>query len=122
MRNSKKSILLLISIILTISIATTVQAQDEEIPDWAEDYADMIPFLGPTLVGLGILVCCIFFLIPLIIAILICVWIYKDAEKRGKQGILWVLLLIVATIIFNILGLIVVIVIWLLVRPPVKGE
>lgn len=120
MKKRRNVLIILMCVLLTLTIATAVQAQ-EEIPDWASDYSEWIPVLGPTLAGLGLALCCVFFLIPLIIAILICIWIYKDAEKRGKQGILWVLLLIVATIFFNILGLIVVIVIWLLVRPPIKG-
>ncbi len=121
MKTRRNVLILMMCVLLTLTITTVVQAQDEEMPDWASDYTEWIPVLGPTLVGLGFALCCVFFLIPLIIAILICIWIYKDAEKRGKQGILWVLLLIVATIFFNILGLIVVIVIWLLVRPPLKG-
>jgi len=121
MDKGRNILLILICLLLTIILATAVQAQDEiDVPGWAEDWANNFPVLGPTLVGLGIFLCCVFFLIPLIIAILICIWLYKDVEKRGKQGILWVLLLIVATLIFNVLGLIVVIVIWILVRPPLK--
>ena len=102
-----------------MSVVTVAQAQDEdtvtdeEIPEWVKD----IPAFGGFLAGLGLLMCCAFFLIPLIIAILLCIWIYKDAERRGKQGILWVLLLILATIFLNIVGLIIVIVVWLVVRP-----
>ncbi len=37
--------------------------------------------------GLGLLtVCLIFLILPLVIAILLCIWIYKDAEERGKEG------------------------------------
>ena len=80
-----------------------------------------IPILGG-IAAMGFFLCCVFLLIPLIIAILICIWIYRDAEKRGKQGILWVILLLLATFFLNIIGLIIVIVIWLIVRPPIKGE
>jgi len=54
----------------------------------------------------------LFFLAPLIvwfiIAILIAVWVYKDAEKRGESGVLWLII----AIILGIIGLI----IWLIVR------
>lgn len=115
---TKKLTIMLIFILLTMSVVTVAQAQedpftDEDIPEWVED----IPAFGGFLAGLGLLMCCAFFLIPLIIAILLCIWIYKDAERRGKQGVLWVLLLILATIFLNIVGLIIVIVVWLVVRP-----
>jgi hypothetical protein len=40
--------------------------------------------------------------------------VYKDAERRGKSGALWLIIII----ILGLLG----IVIWLLVRPPIKKE
>jgi len=40
--------------------------------------------------------------------------VYRDAEKRGKSGALWLIIVI-------ILGLIGII-IWLIVRPPIGGE
>ena len=49
-----------------------------------------------------------------IIAILICVWVYKDAEKRGSSGVLWLIVVLLA----GIIGLI----IWLLVRPPLQPQ
>ena len=113
--------LFIICILVTITLTITVQAQEEsDVPEWAEDLINSIPFLGPFLLGLGILICCVFFLIPLIIAILLCIWIYKDAEKRGKEGILWLILLILASIFIPIIGTIIVIVVWLLIRPPLK--
>jgi len=42
--------------------------------------------LGGALCGLSILI--------LIIAVLIAVWVYKDAESRGMSGILWLLIVI----------------------------
>ncbi len=62
--------------------------------------------------GIG-LICISVFLIFLLIAILISIWIYKDAEKRGKEGILWVIILILTG---GIPGL----VLWLLVRPDME--
>lgn len=52
---------------------------------------------------------CLLYIVILIVWIFVIVWVYKDAEKRGKSGILW------AIIVFflGIIGLI----IWLVVRP-----
>jgi hypothetical protein len=44
----------------------------------------------------------------------VAIWFYKDAEKRGKSGGLWLIIVI-------LLGLIGII-IWLLVRPPINRE
>jgi hypothetical protein len=88
------------------------QAQDE-LPIDVEGW----PLIGGFLAGLGLLLCCVLFLLPLIIAILVGIWIYKDAEKRGKSGILWLLILIVASVLFNFIGFIVILIIWLAVRP-----
>jgi len=44
------------------------------------------------------------------VALLACVWIYQDAEARGKNGALWVVILIFT----HVFGLI----LWLIVRPP----
>ncbi len=49
-----------------------------------------------------------------IIAILIALWVYKDAEKRGKSGVLWLLVVLVG----GLLGII----IWLIVRPPLTYQ
>ena len=71
----------------------------------SEDLDEFFAFLG----GLFIVV----MVIGLIINILILVWIYKDAEKRGKSGIGWV--------IFALLCGPLAWLIWLLVRPPELG-
>jgi len=52
---------------------------------------------------------CIIPIIMWIIFILIAIWVYKDAEKRGKSGALW----LVIVILTGIIGLI----IWFVVRP-----
>jgi len=49
-----------------------------------------------------------------VIAILIALWVYKDAEKRGKSGVLWLLVVLVG----GIIGII----IWLIVRPPLTYQ
>ncbi|UCE16851.1 MAG: zinc ribbon domain-containing protein [Candidatus Bathyarchaeota archaeon] len=58
----------------------------------------------------------IFCLIPIvwfIIAILLCVWVYRDAESRGMSGGLWLIIVIIT----GILGLI----IYLIVRKDKQG-
>ena len=67
-------------------------------------------FFGGFLVG----ACCYLYFFFLIIWILIGIWVYKDAERRGKSGALWLLIVI-------ILGLIGII-IWLIIRPPLKKK
>jgi hypothetical protein len=52
-------------------------------------------------------------LIWFIIAILICIWVYKDANSRGMSGVLWLII----TLIAGIIGLI----IYLVVRKPRVG-
>ena len=115
MNKMKRWLLAIACILLPLALAIVATAQEvtTDVPDFVND----LPFIGAFAAGLGLFLCCIIFLVPLIIAILACIWIYKDAERRGKQGILWVLLLLVATILFNIVGFIVVIIIWLAVRP-----
>ncbi len=63
--------------------------------------------------GLAGLIC----LIPIvwfIIAILLCIWVYRDAESRGMSGALWLIIVIIT----GILGLI----IYLVVRKEKKSE
>jgi len=56
--------------------------------------------------GLGVFCWVIWF----IIGILICIWVYKDAESRGMSGVLWLVLVL----ILGLIGLIV----YLVVRKP----
>jgi hypothetical protein len=53
---------------------------------------------------------CFGWIIMFVIWIAIGIWMYKDAEKRGKSGALWLII----GLLFGIIGLIV----WLIVRPP----
>ena len=58
--------------------------------------------------------CFFWIIIWFVIFILIAIWVYKDAERRGKSGALWLIIVI-------ILGLIGIL-IWLLVRPPIMRD
>jgi len=118
MKNKQRMFLLLLSLMLLSLSVISVSGQDYYSDEWPFGNSDDAAFF----MGLGLTMCLLIFVVPLIIAILICIWLYKDAERRGKQGILWVLLLILASIFFNFIGLIAVIVIWLLTRPPEGGK
>jgi uncharacterized membrane protein YhaH (DUF805 family) len=98
---------LIFSVVTLLCFGMSAVAQEDDLTE--EEWA----FLG---IGLAILAICM--VIILVIAILIAVWLYKDAEKRGKSGGLWVLILILAALFFNIIGVVAVIIIWMLVRPP----
>jgi len=56
---------------------------------------------------------CLIPLLWLIISILLCVWVYRDAESRGMSGPLWLIIVILT----GIIGLI----IYLLVRKDKQG-
>jgi hypothetical protein len=69
--------------------------------------------------GLGLVMCVlILVIVPIVIAILVGIWMYRDANKRGMSGILWLLLLIGAAFLFNFIGFIIIIIIYLVVRKP----
>jgi Na+/H+-dicarboxylate symporter len=104
----KLSIMVLAIIVLSIGLSSTVAAYDPY--DDYYDYSDEadLGFLGLS----GIM--CFIFLIPVIIGIILAIWVYKDAEKRGSSGILWLLIVLIT----GIIGLI----IWLVVRPPIGGH
>lgn len=64
-------------------------------------------------VGGGVLIAgCICFLVILAINIAILVWVYKDAQARGAEPMLWLILVFFT----GLIGLI----IWLIVRPPLR--
>jgi len=61
---------------------------------------------GELFLGLGLLFC----LIPIVwfvIAILLCIWVYRDAESRGMNGVLWLIIVLIAGIIGLIVYLVV---------------
>lgn len=59
--------------------------------------------------------CLIVGLVILVINILLLIWVYKDAKARGQNAVLWLIL----TFFFGI----VVLIVWLIIRPKEKvGE
>jgi hypothetical protein len=61
-------------------------------------------------IGLGIGLLCLVPIVWFIISILLCIWVYRDAESRGMGGVLW----LIVVILTGIIGLI----IYLAVRKP----
>ena len=109
----KLSIIGLVIIILSIGVSLSAIAYNPY--NYSSDDAEF-------LFGLGLAVCLTIVIVPLIIAILVAIWIYKDAEKRGKSGALWVILLLLASFLLSIIGFIIVLIVWLATRPPIGGE
>jgi len=50
---------------------------------------------------------CLLPLVFFIVAILLCVWVYRDAESRGMSGVLWLIIVLITGIIGLIIYLIV---------------
>ncbi len=42
-----------------------------------------------------------------IVAILLCIWVYRDAESRGMNGVLWLIVILIAGIVGLIIYLVV---------------
>jgi hypothetical protein len=70
---------------------------------------DFEQFFGAYLVGI-----CIVSLLVFIIWIYVCIWVYRDAEKRGSSGALWAILVF----FFGLIPLI----IWFVVRDPIRPQ
>lgn len=66
----------------------------------------------PYLIGFSVGIIFIVAIFWLIIGILLCVWVYRDAKARGENAALWLIIVLIA----GIIGLI----IWLIVRPKEK--
>jgi TctA family transporter len=46
-------------------------------------------------------------IIWIILAIILCIWVYRDANKRGMNGTLWLIIVLIAGIIGLIIYLVV---------------
>jgi Na+/H+-dicarboxylate symporter len=106
-KTKKLTIIALACIVLSLTAVAVASAADEY--DWYGYGAEEAT--GLALFGLGLM--CIIPIIYFIIAIVLAIWVYKDAEKRGSSGALWLIIIIFT----GIIGLI----IWLVVRPPIGG-
>ena len=90
-----------LAVLMCLGMASTALAADEDTSD--EEW------LGGLFAG----ALCFAWIIMFVIWIAIGIWMYKDAEKRGKSGALWLII----GLLFGIIGLIV----WLIVRPPERS-
>ena len=107
MDNSKKlAIIALTCIVLSVAVTAVASAQYDPYDPYGYDPG--LAFWGLT----GAM--CIIPIIAIIIGIVLAVWVYKDAQKRGSSGALWLIIVLFT----GIIGLI----IWLVVRPPIGGE
>jgi FtsH-binding integral membrane protein len=50
---------------------------------------------------------CLIPVVWFIIGILLCIWVYRDAESRGMNGVLWLIVVLIAGIIGLIIYLVV---------------
>ncbi|MGC8913391.1 MAG: hypothetical protein ACP5LE_05610 [Thermoplasmata archaeon] len=90
---------LALSAAILLGLSMNASAQDESVEEvW----------------GYESVVCLIFSIIWLIIWILIGIWVYKDAEKRGMGGVLW----LIVVVLLGLIGLI----IYLVVRKPIQPQ
>jgi hypothetical protein len=92
----KLSIIALASIVLSLAISSLAGAYDYSYSSY-----DEAAFLG-----FG-LVMCVLYLIILVVWIIVAIWAYKDAEKRGMNGLLWALVVF----FLGLIGLIIYIVV-----------
>ena len=101
-KTKKLTIMALACIVLSLTVVAVASAADEY------DFGSYGPeSLAPWAFFTGAM--CIIPLVALVIGIVLAIWVYKDAEKRGSSGVLWLLIVLVT----GIIGLI----IWLVVRP-----
>jgi len=108
MNISRKMTLVLACLVLIVALSMATSAWDDYDYD---DYGDATA--AWTLFGLGAMVCLVIPIVWFIIWLLVGIWVYKDAEKRGKSGVLWLIIVL----LLGLLGII----IWLVVRPPIGG-
>ena len=52
-------------------------------------------------------VCLIVVVLLFVIGLLLAIWVYKDAERRGMSGVLWLIVVLIAGIIGLIIYLVV---------------
>jgi len=100
MRQINKFVVFGLAALVFASLAGSIASAAVDVNNTAD-----IPMLGGLFAG----ALCFFWVVMFIIWIAIGVWMYRDAEKRGKSGALWLII----GLLFGILGLI----IWLIVRP-----
>lgn len=66
----------------------------------------LMPTQGFEFLGLGLLACAVP-IVFFIVGILLCIWVYKDAERRGMSGVLWLIVVLLTSIFGLIIYLVV---------------
>jgi predicted nucleic acid-binding Zn ribbon protein len=103
-KNSIKLSILLAGVLLITALSTIASAADDPWDMWNTTN----PEAAGAMFGMAMVTCAIFAIVWFIIWILVAIWVYKDAEKRGKSGVLWLIIVI----LLGLIGLI----IWLVIR------
>jgi ABC-type transport system involved in multi-copper enzyme maturation permease subunit len=93
--------ILLASVLLITALSTIASAAD--YPSWNfTNPADAGAFMG-----MAMATCLIFGIVWFIVWILVAIWVYKDAQKHGKNGVLWLIIVILLGLIGLIIYLVV---------------
>jgi len=99
-KNSIKLGILLAGALLITALSTIASAAD-----YPWNYTN--PAAAGAFMGMAALTCFIFGIIWFVVWILVAIWVYKDAEKRGKNGVLWLIIVILLGLIGLIIYLVV---------------
>ena len=104
------SLMVIGTLLLIVGMAGAAIAADpwDDFNDTLDEAEDAGMFAG-LLAG----ACLIVVIVMWVIFILIAIWVYKDAEKRGANGVLW----LIVVILLGLIGLI----IYLVVRPKMPA-
>ena len=100
MKNSTKLFILLAGAFLMTTLSTIASAAEDPWDMWNTTYN---PEAAGAFFGMAMATCAIIALVWFIIWVLVAIWVYKDAEKRGKNGVLWVIIVI----LLGLIGLII---------------
>ncbi len=103
MNRTKKFILFLSAGCFLSMFATSFALAGNNVLKYSQGY---FPFFAGSF--------CIIPLIMTVVWIILAIWVYKDAEQRGENAVLWLLIVLVT----GIIGLI----IWLVIRPQPGGQ
>lgn len=103
LKDSIKLLILLASVVLMTTLSTIPIAASNPWDYWNTTS----PEDAGAFFGVAMATCAIFALVWFIIWILVAIWVYKDAEKHGKNGLLWLIIVILLGLIGLIIYLVV---------------
>jgi len=102
-KNSIKLRILLVGALLITALSTIASAANNPWDMWNTTNSQT----AGAFMGVAMVACLAFTLVWFIIWILVAIWVYKDAQKRGKNGVLWLIIVILLGIIGLIIYLVV---------------